>query len=324
MLVSKLCYSRALAGVFLVGLTLLPALAEQKPGMPDLAQDEQTCLPTSTANLIIWFGRHGYPKLIMPGATEDERELHTLHAIMTDTNARYDLGTRTDAITGGIEKYIRDAGYSCDVEYRGLDWGMVKFPQIVKDYDGEKYRDFYKKPAPFTQDWLQQNSDPNKGFLLLLAYCTFDRATNSFSDAIHSGHAVTLVSAEPDLLLIHDPAHWNDLGGRKIVTPELLTGGIFRLPGVNAPTDGLLLLSGSELEAPPGSVVMVTGAVCITMHPENQGGAVIASAAGAPNPTIAGSKDGAPAGPSPPVPPTVPGSAHSSWSAWVYHFFFGK
>jgi hypothetical protein len=35
--------------------------------MPDLSQIEQTCLPTSTANLIIWFGNHGYPKLIASG-----------------------------------------------------------------------------------------------------------------------------------------------------------------------------------------------------------------------------------------------------------------
>ena len=73
----------------------------------------------------------------MPGDGKDEGYIHTVHAIITATHARYDLGTRTEAITGGIEKYIRDAGYSCDVEYRGLDWSQAKFPQIVKDYDGD-------------------------------------------------------------------------------------------------------------------------------------------------------------------------------------------
>src|ERR1700733_6893787 len=131
---------RFLLGLSLAGMLVLPLAAEEKEGMPDLSQEEQTCLPTSTANLIIWFGKHGYPKLIRPGATDDERYLHTLHAIMADTNARYDLGTRTDAVTGGIEKYIRDAGYSCDVEYRGLDWSQAKFPQIVKDEEGETYK----------------------------------------------------------------------------------------------------------------------------------------------------------------------------------------
>jgi len=50
------------------------------------------------------------------------------------------FGHPPDAITYGVEKYIRDAGYSCDVEYRGLDWSQAKYPQIVEDKDGEKYK----------------------------------------------------------------------------------------------------------------------------------------------------------------------------------------
>jgi hypothetical protein len=298
---------------------LLPASAEQKGGMPDLSQEEQTCLPTSTANLIIWFGQHGYPKLILPGATEDERELHTLHALMTDTNARYDFGTRTDAVTSGIEKYIRDAGYGCDVEYRGLDFSMLKRTEIVKDYEGEKYRESYRKPAAFTQDWLQDNADPNKGFILLLAYCNFNKGTNEFTDAISAGHAVTLVDAEPDALLIHDPAH-EEYAGRKIVTPFPLVGGILRLPGYNVPVAGLLLLSGSNLWAPRGAVPMLTGAVCITMHPQTEGGTVIASAGGGPTPTIGGTNAVA----APSVPSTPAKSSDASWADWLFDLLFKK
>ena len=61
--ISKLAL--ASAGLFVAGC--FPAFALEKGGMPDLAQEEQTCLPTSTANLIVWFGTHGYPKLIVPG-----------------------------------------------------------------------------------------------------------------------------------------------------------------------------------------------------------------------------------------------------------------
>jgi hypothetical protein len=308
----------------LISATILPVVAEQKAGMPDLSQEEQTCLPTSTANLIIWFGQHGYPKLILPGATDDERALHTLHALMSATDARYDLGTRTDAITGGIEKYITDAGYSCDVEYRGLDFGQASYPQIVKDYDGERYKQFYKKPEPFTQDWLQGNRDPNKGFILLLAYCRFDRSTNTFVDAINAGHAVTLVDAEPDTLLIQDPAHWPDEPGRKIITPELLTGGTLRLPGYNAPLDGLLLLSGSLLEAPPDSAVMLTGAVCVTMHPTAGSGSIVSSSGGAPGVTVGGGTNAAPGSPSPAASPTGTNSTESSWAEWLFDFFFKK
>src|SRR5271170_5763538 len=93
-------------GICLAGLILLPAFAAEKGGMPDLSQEEQTCLPTSTANLIIWFGTHGYPKLIVPADSKDDGYIHTVHAIMNDTDASYQTGTRTDAITYGIGKYI--------------------------------------------------------------------------------------------------------------------------------------------------------------------------------------------------------------------------
>ena len=186
MLISRLSAYRLLLGFCLAGWAVLPALAAEKGGMPDLGQEEETCLPTSTANLIVWFGTHGYPKLIVNGDSSDDGYIHTVHALMTATNASYQLGTRTDAITYGIRKYIRDAGYSCDVEYRGLDWSQAKYPQIVNDPDGDKYKQDFKTPSPFTQDWLQENNDPQKGFILLLAYINFDRQSNTFTNAFNA------------------------------------------------------------------------------------------------------------------------------------------
>src|SRR5476649_936456 len=95
-----------LLGLCLAGPVVLPVSVAEKQGMPDLAQEEQTCLPTSTANLIVWFGLHGYPKLIVKGDNADDGYIHTVHAIMNETDASYQLGTRTEAITYGIAKYI--------------------------------------------------------------------------------------------------------------------------------------------------------------------------------------------------------------------------
>ena len=286
-----------LAAALLAGI---PAWGLEKGGMPDLAQVDQTCLPTSTANLLIWFGKHGYPKLILPGDTEDDREAHTVHMIMADTGARYDIGTEMDAVTKGIETYIHSAGYACDVEYRGLQG----------------------TGAAFTPDWLRENDKPDKGFILLLTYCQYHRESNSFVDAWNAGHAVTLVNAEPDMLLIHDPAHESDATGRKIVTPELLTGGVLELSGYNAPVSGLLLLSGDRLEKPPDSVVMMTGAVCVTMHPAAQASTVIASAGGGPNSVVGGTNDTATA--AKPSPAPAPDSASQSWAMWVFDLLFRK
>jgi hypothetical protein len=321
MLTARLPAARVLLGFGLAVALALPLSAAEKPGMPDLAQEEQTCLPTSTANLIVWFGTHGYPKLIVPGDNADDGYIHTVHRIMDATDASYQLGTRTEAITYGIAKYIKDAGYGCDVEYRGLDWTQAKYPQIVDDKLQDKYKEYQKTPQPFTQDWLQGNDDPTKGFILLLAYVVFDRNTNSFRDAINAGHAVTLVNAEPDMILIHDPAHYNDEPGRKILTPELLTGGTFQLPGYPAPVAGLMLLSGSLLEAPDDSDVLLTGAVCVTMHPINSDSNVIASAGGAPNSTIGGKGSTATTTTST-TKPQAP--ADAGWGMWLFNLFFSK
>src|SRR6202050_2794468 len=324
MLFPERLFSHIFLCLCLAGLIALPVAAAEKEGMPDLGQEEQTCLPTSTSNLIVWFGTHGYPKLIVNGDSSDDGYIHTVHALMTATNASYQLGTRTDAITYGIRKYIRDAGYSCDVEYRGLDWSQAKYPQIVNDPDGDKYKQDFKTPSPFTQDWLQENNDPQKGFILLLAYINFDRQSNTFTNAFNAGHAVTLVNAEPDMILIHDPAHYDDEPGRKILTPELLTGGTFQLPGYNAPVSGLLLLSGTLMDTPPEAGILLTGAVCITMHPVNEGTKIIASASGAPNATMGGSgaiitPSSAPAAPAKPA-----SSPNTSWAMWLFDLFLKK
>ena len=320
----KLRTFHALTLLALAALLFSPARGEQKAGMPDLGQEEQTCLPTSTTNLIVWFGKHGYPKLILPTDSEDDGFIHTLHAIMSQTDARYDFGTRTDAITGGIAKYIRDAGYSCDVEYRGLDWTKVKFADVLKDPDADKYKDFNSKtPEPFTQEWLSDNSDPNKGYILLLAYVNFDRNTNSFSYAINAGHAVTLVDAQPDTLLIHDPAHYDSMMGRKVITPSAIAAGTLHLPGYDANVGGLLLLSGSELEAPDNAIVMLTGAVCVTMHPDNEAVAHVGASAG--GPTVGGASSASTAHAPVATPsPATPTSASQSWAGWLFDLLFKK
>ena len=291
--------------------------------MPDLSQEEQTCLPTSTTNLIVWFGLHGYPKLIVKGDSEDNGYKHTVHALMSAVDATYQTGTRTDAIAYGIEKYVRDAGYSCDVEYRGIDWSLAKFPQIVKDVDEDKYKPFQKTPLPFTQDWLQENDDPNKGFILLLAYVVFDRNGNTFRDAINAGHAVTLVNAEPDMILIHDPAQNNDGPGRKILTPEVLTGGTFELPGYNAPVSGLMLLSGTQMYRPHMSEILLTGAVCVTMHPDKQDPSIVSGTPGPSNTTIGGNATpSSTSSAKPPTSSTPAVSPSTSWGMWLFDLFF--
>ncbi|MCE0483347.1 MAG: hypothetical protein LV479_03810 [Methylacidiphilales bacterium] len=292
--------SFVLAGL-LLAFALPVASAVDKTGMPELSQVEQTCLPTSVADLLIWFGRHGYPKLVqgLPSETEDERDKHTVHLLMADTHARYDWGTGMSYIISGIKKYVQDAGYDCDIEYRGLG---------ASNLDGA---------AAFSQDWLKENDDPNKGFILLLAYCHYDEGSGTYTSLLNTGHAVALITAEPDMLLVDDPAHRDDEPGRKILTPQVLNGGFWRSPGAVVPVSGLLLLSGSLLDAPFDSKILMIGAICITMHPHNDHpGSTSPAPAGLPDKTIAGN-NGVPSQP-------APSTGATSWLTWLYNLFFSK
>jgi len=292
-----------LFGMGLVLLGVFPAMAEEKTGMPDLAQIEETCLPTSTTNLIVWFGQHGYPKLIQKEDSRDNGYIHTVHSVMSATEARFDWGTQMKTVAGGIGKYVRDSGYACDVEYRGIADEGVK---------------------PFSQEWLRENDDPNKGFILLLAYiyANYSSGNAVFTPALGVGHAVTLVNAEPDMLLIHDPAHQEDETGRKIVTPQLITQGVLQDAKESRQADGLLILSGSLLGAPPNGEVIVTGAVCVTMHPSGQPGGSSSPSSGSNSDTsIAASSPGSASG----VSSAKPGNTNStSWWTWIFDLIFRK
>jgi hypothetical protein len=214
--------------------------------------------------------------------------------LMADTGARYDVGTEMEEVTRGIEAYIHRAGYSCEVEYRGIDGHS----------------------AAFTPGWLQQNDDPNTGFVLLLTYCRYDERSDSFTDAWNAGHAVTLVNAEPDFLLIHDPAHESDETGRKIITPRVLTRGSFVDEGQQVSVNGLMMLTGSLLEAPPDAEVMLSGAVCITLHKE---GPPTGAPVSGPNTLMAGSATGKA------LPTnTTSASSQTGWWSWIVSLVLGK
>ena len=157
-------------------------------------------------------------KLLPAGGTEDDRDWSVVQRVMTDMNARFDLGTSPRLMVSGIAKYIRDAGYYPDVEYRGL----------------------YVPGQAFNREWLAANDRPDTGFVLIFVYCQWDPGTRVLSSAQRIGHAVTLVDYEPDSLLIHDPAHRDDETGRKILTPQSLENATWQDPDSSQPADGLL------------------------------------------------------------------------------------
>jgi len=109
-----------------------------------------------------------------------------------------------------------------------------------------------------------------------------------------------------------------------------LTGGSFQLPGYSAPVGGLMLLSGTLMDTPPDAGILLTGAVCITMHPISEGTKIIGGSVGASNSTIAGGTTSTTSGPAstpastPSTPSTPASSPNSSWAMWLFDLLFKK
>jgi hypothetical protein len=77
-----------------------------------------------------------------------------------------------------------------------------------------------------------------------------------------------------------------------------------------------MMLTGSLLEAPPDSEVMLTGAVCITLHKD---GPPSAAPTTVPNALLAG------AAPASTLPAAAkPVSASSGWWGWIVSLVLGK
>jgi hypothetical protein len=86
-----------------------------------------------------------------------------------------------------------------------------------------------------------------------------------------------------------------------------------------------LLLSGTFMDTPPKSVIILTGAVCVTMHPDKNDKSIVKGSSGAPNGTIgvAGGNSHAPSStPATPLRPTS--SPGSTWTLWLSDLFFKK
>jgi hypothetical protein len=85
--------------------------------------------------------------------------------------------------------------------------------------------------------------------------------------------------------------------------------------------DGLMLLSGSLLDAPPNSSVMLIGAVSLTMHPiQDMIASTSPGSVPGTTPTIGSGGDPAPAHPS----PSTPVSTTKSWAEWIFDLIFSK
>jgi hypothetical protein len=88
------------------------------------------------------------------------------------------------------------------------------------------------------------------------------------------------------------------------------------------------------MDTPPDAGILLTGAVCITMHPLSEGTKLIASTSGASNATVGGGSaigtpvsgpagSGAPGGGGA-APATPASSPTTGWAMWLFDLFFKK
>lgn len=207
--------------------------------MPDIDQDSNTCFPTSTANLLYWFGENGYPALLSKDTDATARQRNLIAKLLVHTNGTFKNGTEFAAMTKGLSSFFKAHNIDAKVTYRGL--GGDAFSGL---------------------DWFERNSEDNVGFILCLAY-VHKKGANSYLSAAPLGHCVTLLRYHDGVAAILDPAHAEGETGRR--TLRLIPVSQIKTSGATIPM--LFEVSGMPLEGSHADTVLLDGAVCIELPP---------------------------------------------------------
>ncbi len=248
-------YVTLISAGLIIGLSLVglfgSGISTDKLAMPDLEQTKNNCVPTSAANLMLWFGENGFPQLMTVRAKDGKAENTesvdegVIRALVQRTKSDDKTGTPSDQMCSGLAKYVHDAGYGCTITYRGL-----------------------LTSKRFDLKWLDENRNHNTGFLLLFAYVKYDDGAKGYKTSADFGHAVTLVAATENGLLVNDPQHVSGQDGKRFLEVTVDDDSVWREEtGKIVAKHPLFVFNGEKLEAPPGSRAILTGAIRIVLLP---------------------------------------------------------
>jgi hypothetical protein len=214
-----------------------------KSDMPDLMASANACLPTATANLLYWFGKHGFPAILPRREFDDEEQQATLkNIIMGVAGGNFENGTSAIPFAEKLQSFIESKGYHAQCS-------VVNFTHMSAD---------------MSWSLLRTNSRPDVGYLLMIIGGQYLYNGDQFQLDPRMGHAITLVDIGQKTLIIDDPAHAAFDSGRQTLQSLALT----RANSYNSdtgqilPCDGCYLLTGQCLT---GHDLLMFGAIQVVI-----------------------------------------------------------
>jgi hypothetical protein len=213
--------------------------------MPNFKQSANMCGPTSAANLLFWFGKNGFTKLIPHSTDETDASHRLISKLIAECKSDQSIGTDNEDLISGIASYIRKCGYKPLVAYDGID--QDRPPQL---------------------EWISTRLRTSKGVLL---GCNLYKRSSTSNTLLTDGscaHSITLVEMEKDHLVIHDPERDSkeDTGRREIKLRKISLG-VLKGRDFQIPANGFYEMTGISLSNEKDSVVILEDAIAVGVQP---------------------------------------------------------
>ena len=149
-----------------------------------------SCGPSSVANIVAYLSKNGCSRLIPPaGKYEEEYSYLRLIETLTKYMETRKSGTRAINLIYGLEKYVRDRGYSISMEWTG-----------------EHYTGKYKQRSTPDLDWIMSKTLGPSNVILWLTFYKYNPRTGSLKNNSSHSVAVAGFNRAYSELFIHDSA----------------------------------------------------------------------------------------------------------------------
>ena len=143
------------------------------------------CAPVSVSNLLIFLNKNGFYKFTNTKTPTKNNQFQLIKELgqymKTDS-----VGTKPKNVVMGLEHFVRDKGYTIQIEtmgWRSKKNRIGKIPNL---------------------NWIKEASIKNSNVILNIGWYTYDKSLNTYFRT--NGHYVSVVGFDDDFLLVHDPA----------------------------------------------------------------------------------------------------------------------
>ena len=228
---------------------------QSDPELAAPADGGSYCGPVAVSNWLVWLADHGYPKLTPPGPNRRARQIALIRELARHRYMATDpkMGTGSWRLIEGLERWVRDAGYSIKLlKYQG--WRG----HAPRHGTGQRHPELAWLAAALADGgaaWIHVGwyEPPTR----------WERALRR-----KGGHWLTVVGVNEHLreLTLHDPAPYAGTEPEKVhATTRAMTGGWLLAGKDRLPAAGYLRLGGGMHLKRNDDVAVIDGAVVLVL-----------------------------------------------------------